>query len=94
MVIGKVALKAMYAGFNHLEITAEGAHRGVFASGWGVGTYTVGGTMTDSGKTAGALGGGLGYASNQTSTEDKPWIQGNVGLVCDEGGYKEATCPK
>jgi hypothetical protein len=80
MVIGSVGLKAIKAGFNHLEITAEGAHRGVFASGWGIGTYVVGGTVNDSGKDSALGGGGLGYAANQTGAEDKPWIQGNVGI--------------
>jgi hypothetical protein len=80
MVIGRVGLKAMYAGFDHLQITSEGAHRKVKASGWGVGTYTVGGSISDSGKTSGLVGGGLGYASNETGTEDQPWIQGNVGM--------------
>jgi hypothetical protein len=80
MVIGKVGLKVVKAGFNHLQITSEGAHRKVEASGWGIGTYTVGGAISDSGKTSGLVGGGLGYASNETGTEDRPWIQGNVGL--------------
>lgn len=79
-VIGDVALKALKKGFNHLEITSEGAHRGVFASGFGIGTYAVYGTVNNSGKDSGLGGGGLGYASNQTGTEDKPWIQGNVGM--------------
>lgn len=81
MVIGKVGLKAIKKGFDHLQITSEGAHRKVEASGWGVGTYTVGGALSDSGKTSGLVGGGLGYASNETGTEDRPWIQGNVGMI-------------
>lgn len=80
MVIGKVGLKAMKQGFDHLQITAEGAHRKVEASGWGIGTYTVAGQVSDSGKTSGLVGGGLGYAQNETGTEDRPWIQGVVGL--------------
>lgn len=80
MVIGKVADKAIEAGFDHLQITAEGAHRKVEASGWGIGTYGVYGEVSDSGKTSGLVGGGLGYASNETGTEDRPWIQGNVGM--------------
>lgn len=81
MVIGKIGLKAIAKGFDHLQITSEGAHRKVEASGWGVGTYTVGGAVSDSGKTSGLVGGGLGYASNETGTEDRPWIQGNVGMI-------------
>ena len=80
MVIGRVGLKALKAGFDHLQITSEGAHRKVEASGWGIGTYTVAGTVSDAGKTSGLAGGGLGYAQNETGTEDRPWIQGNVGL--------------
>lgn len=81
MVIGKIGLKAIAKGFNHLQITSEGAHRKVEASGWGIGTYTVGGAISDSGKTSGIVGGGLGYAVNETGTEDRPWIQGNVGMT-------------
>jgi len=81
MVIGKVGLKAVKAGFDHMQIVSEGAHRAVEASGWGVGTYTVGGAVSDSGKTSGLVGGGLGYAQNETSTEDRPWIQANVGML-------------
>lgn len=80
MVIGKVCLKALKANFNHVQVTVEGAHRSVEASGWGIGAYTVGGTMTDSGKTAGLIGGGTGYAQNETATEDRPWIQAVVGM--------------
>ena len=80
MVIGKVCLKALKANFNHVQITVEGAHRAVEASGWGIGAYTVGGNMSDSGKTAGLVGGGTGYAQNETSTEDRPWIHAIVGM--------------
>jgi len=80
MVIGKCGLKALRAGFGHMQIVTEGAHRAVEASGFGIGTYTVGGAISDSGKTSGLVGGGLGYAQNETSTEDRPWIQANVGM--------------
>lgn len=79
-VIGKCGLKALKDGDTHMVITAEGAHRAVEASGWGIGFYTVGGDISDNGKTAGSLGGGTGYASNETGTEDRPWIQGYVGV--------------
>lgn len=78
-VIGKVGLKALADGNNFLIITAEGAHRKVEASGWGIGTYTVYGGNWDNGKQSGGGGGGLGYASNETGPEDRPWIQGYVG---------------
>jgi hypothetical protein len=81
MVIGKIGLKALKAGFDHFQITSEGAHRAVEASGFGIGTYTVGGSISDSGKSSGLVGGGLGYAWNDTSTEDRPWVQGNVGML-------------
>ena len=80
MVIGKVGLKALRAGFGHMQIVTEGAHRAVEAQGFGIGTYTVGGTVKDSGKDSALVGGGLGYAWNDTSTEDRPWIQANVGM--------------
>jgi hypothetical protein len=79
-VIGKVALKAIKANLNHLQITAEGAHRKVEASGWGVGFYTTGAKVSDGGTVSGLVGGGTGYASNEAGPEDRPWIQGNVGL--------------
>ncbi len=79
-VIGKVALKAIKAGLDHLQITAEGAHRKVEASGWGVGFFTTGAKVSDGGTVSGLVGGGTGYASNEAGPEDRPWIQGNVGL--------------
>jgi len=79
-VIGKLALKAIAAGLDHLQITAEGAHRKVEASGWGVGFYTVGAQVSQGGQTSGLAGGGMGYAHNEAGPEDRPWIQGNVGL--------------
>jgi hypothetical protein len=79
-VIGKTGLKALKDGNNYMVITAEGAHRMVEASGWGVGLYTVGGTVSESGKQSALAGGGTGFAKNQTGPEDKPWIQGYVGV--------------
>jgi hypothetical protein len=79
-VIGKVGLKALKDGNNYMVITAEGAHRMVEASGWGIGLYTVGGDISDSGERSGVGGGGTGFAKNRTGTEDKPWIQGYVGV--------------
>jgi len=84
MVIGKCGLKALKAGFGHMQIVSEGAHRAVEAQGFGIGTYTVGGTISDSGKDSGLVGGGLGYAWNDTSTEDRPWIQANVGMPLEK----------
>ena len=79
-VIGKLALKAIAAKLDHIQITAEGAHRAVEASGWGVGMYTTGAKVSDGGTISGVAGGGLGYAQNEASTEDRPWVQANVGL--------------
>jgi hypothetical protein len=79
-VIGKTGLKALKDGNNYMVITAEGAHRMVEASGWGVGLYSVGGTVSESGKQSGLVGGGTGFAKNKTGTEDQPWIQGYVGV--------------
>ena len=79
-VIGKLALKAIAAGLDHLQVTAEGAHRKVEASGWGVGFYTVGAQVSSGGQTSGLAGGGMGYAKNEAGPEDRPWIQGNIGL--------------
>ena len=79
-VIGKIALKAIKAGLNHFQVTAEGAHRKVEASGFGIGFYTVGAQVSQGGQTSGLAGGGMGYSSNEAGPEDRPWIQGNIGL--------------
>jgi hypothetical protein len=82
-VMGKTGLKVLADGNNFMIITAEGAHRKVEASGWGIGTYAVYGGNWDNGKQSGGGGGGLGYASNETGPEDRPWIQGYVGCKED-----------
>jgi hypothetical protein len=79
-VIGKAGLKALADGNNYMVITAEGHHRMVEASGWGIGFYIAGGTVTESGKESATSGGGTGYSKNRTTPEDKPWIQGYVGV--------------
>jgi hypothetical protein len=79
-VIGKCGLKVLKDGNTHMVITTEGAHRKVEASGWGIGTYTVYAGNWDNGKQGGGGGGGLGYATNETGPEDRPWIQGYVGV--------------
>lgn len=79
-VIGKVGLKALDDGNNYMVITAEGAHRMVVADGWGIGFYTTGATVSESGKQSGLAGGGTGYAYNESGPEDKPWIQGYVAV--------------
>lgn len=86
-VIGKAALKALANGNTHMVITAEGYHRGTEASGWGIGLYTVTAEVSGSGESSQLGGGGLGYASNQASSEDKPWIKGYVGV-------KNMSCPE
>jgi len=78
-VIGAAGLAALKDGNNFMVLTAEGAHRKVEASGWGIGFYTTGGQVSDGGTTAGIIGGGTGYSKNQTGTEDRPWIQGYAG---------------
>ena len=78
-VIGKIGLQAIKDGNNFLVITAEGAHRKVEASGWGIGFYTTGATVSGDGKNSGVVGGGTGYASNEVGPEDRPWVQGYVG---------------
>ena len=80
-VLGKAAGMAIKDGVNTLVITAEGAHRAVEASGWGVGLYMLGSDVSSGGSTAGVMGGGTGYASNETQTEDEPWFQGKAGMV-------------
>lgn len=86
-VLGAIGLKAIADGNNFMVITAEGAHRMVTASGWGVGFYGVTSGISDTGSHSNVGGGGTGYASNKTGTEDKPWVQGYVGVV-KEGAIK------
>jgi hypothetical protein len=86
MVLGQMAQEALKDGCNVLVITAEGAHRAVEASGWGIGTAVTGGAVNQSGKEAVAGGGGTGYSSNGTMTEDMPWLQGYAAV--------DATAPE
>jgi len=80
-VLGKAGSMAAKDGVTTLVITAEGAHRAVEASGWGIGLYMLGSDVSKGGSTAGIMGGGTGYASNETQTEDNPWFQGKAGMV-------------
>ena len=80
-VLGAMALKAIADGNNILYITNEDQHRMVEASGWGIGLYTVGAKVSRDGMNGGVAGGGLGWATNKSMTEDKPWYHGFVGVV-------------
>jgi hypothetical protein len=80
MVLGQMAQEVLDEGCNVLVLTAEGAHRGVDASGWGIGAYATGGLVNDSGKESMSSGVGTGYASNRSMTEDMPWLQGYAGV--------------
>jgi len=80
-VIGRAGLKAIKDGNNFMVITAEGAHRMVQASGWGIGGHTTGGLVNQSSKESVIGGGGTGYSNNKTGPEDKPWIQGYAGVM-------------
>ncbi len=79
-VLAKMALKALKNGNNLLVLTNQGAHRIVEASGWGIGFYTVGSQVSAGGQTAGLLGGGTGWATNETGPEDRPWLHGYAGV--------------
>jgi hypothetical protein len=80
-VAGKMMQKALADGNNCIIFTKEGGHRGVFASGWGIGLYTAGGKVSKDGMNSGTVGGGLGYSRNNTGAEEKPWLQGVVGVL-------------
>lgn len=80
-VIAALALKAFNDGCNTLVLTAEGAHRAVEAKGWGIGFYTVGGTIGNQGIHSANGGGGTGWAHNETTPEDRPWVQGYAGVM-------------
>jgi len=79
-VLAEMALKALKNGNNLLVLTNQGAHRYVEASGWGIGLYTVGSNISDGGGTAGVVGGGTGWATNETGPEDRPWLHGYAGV--------------
>jgi len=83
-VLGKCGLKALRDGNSILVVETEGAHRKVEAWGAGIGLYTVGGQVSDGGQTSGVLGGGTGVAWNEVGPEDRPWIQGYVGVINGE----------
>ena len=80
-VIGKAGLKALKDDNNIMVITAEGFHRAVEASGWGIGFYGVRGDVSDTGKSSSAGGGGTGFAKNEVSSEDRPWVSGYAGVI-------------
>jgi len=82
-VLGVVGDKLVENGISTLVISAEGAHRAVEASGWGIGLYMLGSDVSKGGSTAGIMGGGTGYASNETQTEDNPWFQGKAGMIVE-----------
>jgi hypothetical protein len=79
-VMADMAQDCLKNGGNLMVITNQGAHRRVEASGWGIGFYTVGSQISDGGQTAGLVGGGTGYASNQAGPEDLPWLHGYCGV--------------
>jgi hypothetical protein len=83
-VLGNMGDRCAEEGGNILVLTNQGAHRIVEASGWGIGFYTVGSQISDGGQTAGLVGGGTGYASNEAGPEDRPWLQGYCGVRATE----------
>jgi hypothetical protein len=80
-VFGKMGLAALKDGNNWLVITRENHHRRVEGSGWGVGLYTAGGLNSSNGQQSITPGGGTGYASSKTGTQDLPWIHGYAGCL-------------
>jgi len=78
-VMAKAALEAMKNGCNILHLTAQGAVRDAFATGWGIGFNTTQAQMYDGDRSNVSVG-GLGYSSGQAGMRDKPWLQG-FGLI-------------
>lgn len=91
MVLGQMGQEVLADGCNVLVITAEGAHRAVEAAGWGVGAYATGGITNQSGKESLSPGGGTGYASNSSMTEDMPWLQGYAGVDASKPELAKST---
>jgi hypothetical protein len=94
MVIARLALTAIENGDNVLFIEYEGYKDKVLASGWGIGTHTAGGTISDSGKNAGIAGGGFGYSKNRVGNEMRPWVRGYSGNQDGLVGGDEMLVPK
>jgi hypothetical protein len=69
-VMAAVALKALRQGSNVVYFAAEGAHRGVEASGWGIGFAHTKASHDN------VSVGGTGYAAGKSGPQDKPWLQG------------------
>ena len=80
-LIAEAALDAINNGDNVLWVEFEGWKDKANASGWGIGTHTAAGAISDSGKASGVGGGGLGYSSNEVGMEKKPWIRGYAGCL-------------
>ena len=69
-VMAAVALKALRNGSNVVYFAAEGAHRGVESSGWGIGFAHTKASHDN------VSVGGTGYAAGKAGPQDKPWLQG------------------
>jgi hypothetical protein len=95
-IIAKLALKALDNGDNVLFIEFEGYKDKVNASGWGIGTHTAAGTISESGKNAAIGGGGFGYSNNNVGAEMRPWVRGYAGNqpVLIAGGEMLVPAPK
>jgi hypothetical protein len=69
-VMAAIALKALRNGSNVVYFAAEGAHRGVETSGWGIGFAHTKASHDN------VSAGGTGYAAAKAGPQDKPWLQG------------------
>lgn len=80
-LIADAALDALDNGDNILFVEFEGWKDKVHAGGWGIGTHTAAGTISDSGKASGVGGGGFGISANEVGEEKQPWIRGYSGCI-------------
>lgn len=92
-VIGRMGLLAIKNGCTHMVFTLQGAHRKVEAKGWGIGLHTNSAGVSQDGQVSAIGGGGLGYSSNVTGPEDRPWLQA-VGVVDPDVVAREAAIIK
>ena len=69
-LMAAIALKALRNGSNVVYFAAEGAHRGVETSGWGIGFAHTKASHDN------VSAGGTGYAAAKAGPQDKPWLQG------------------
>jgi hypothetical protein len=74
-LLAVAALEAAAYGASEIHIIDSGKFRVMTGSGWGIGVYYYGATISGSEKSSGVGGGGTGYSTAESGYQDKPWIK-------------------